>query len=182
VAVGERVIGNLEEAGQPIESYFSFSGNPTGITQVMLKLLLKIEEWRSEEDVNQIILFYNRPISRSSFKPQLIYLYPLDMKWLNKLSEKIWPSRSLPTFSMSSDRLFSSLVRHYLFFSLYRAFVESLASENASRLASMQMAEKNLEEHLSELQIQFNRQRQASITSELLDIVTGFEALTGVPK
>jgi F-type H+-transporting ATPase subunit gamma len=40
------------------------------------------------------------------------------------------------------------------------------------------VAEKNLEEHLSDLQIQFNRQRQAAITSELLDIMTGFEALT----
>jgi F-type H+-transporting ATPase subunit gamma len=182
LAVGERVIGSLEEAGQPIESHFSFSGNPAGITQVMLELLLKIEEWRSEEDVDQIIIFYNGPISGSSFRPRMIYLYPLDMNWLNRLSEEEWPSRSLPTFSMNSDRLFSSLVRHYLFFSLYRAFIESLASENASRLASMQMAEKNLEEHLSELQIQFNRQRQAAITSELLDIITGFEALTGVPN
>jgi F0F1-type ATP synthase, gamma subunit len=70
-------------------------------------------------------------------------------------------------------------VRHYLFFSLYRAFVESLASENASRLASMQMAEKNIEEHLNELSAQFHRRRQSAITSELLDVVTGFEAITG---
>jgi F-type H+-transporting ATPase subunit gamma len=182
VAVGERVVGSLDEAGLPIEAYFSFSGNPDGITQVMLELLVKIEEWRSEGEIDQIILFFNEPISSSSFKPRMIYLYPLDMNWLNRLSEETWPSRSLPTFSMNSDKLFSSLVRNYLFFSLYRAFIESLASENASRLASMQMAEKNLEEHLSELQIQFNRQRQAAITSELLDIITGFEALTGVPN
>ncbi len=95
------------------------------------------------------------------------------------LAEKKWPCRTLPTFSMDVDKLFSSLVRHYLFFSLYRAFVESLASENASRLASMQMAEKNIEEHLYELNVQFHRQRQTAITSELLDVVTGFEAITG---
>jgi F-type H+-transporting ATPase subunit gamma len=80
---------------------------------------------------------------------------------------------------MDWDQLFSSLIRQYLFFSLYRAFVESLASENASRLSSMQVAEKNIEERLKELNTQFHSQRQASITMELLDIVTGFEALTG---
>ena len=79
---------------------------------------------------------------------------------------------------MDVDQLFSSLVRQYLFFTLYRAFVEFLASDNASRLLSMQAAEKNIEEHLNDLNVQFHRQRQAAITSELLDVVTGFEALT----
>jgi F-type H+-transporting ATPase subunit gamma len=52
-----------------------------------------------------------------------------------------------------------------------------LASENASRLASMQGAEKNIEEMLSGLKTYFQQQRQMCITEELLDIVAGFEAL-----
>jgi len=63
------------------------------------------------------------------------------------------------------------------FISLFRAFAESLASENASRLASMQGAERNIQEQLSELTMQYHQQRQMSITEELLDIVSGFEAL-----
>jgi len=78
---------------------------------------------------------------------------------------------------MDWDRLFSSLIHEYLFVSLYRAFAESLESENASRLASMQGAEKNIEEMLSGLKTHFQQQRQMSITGELLDIVAGFEAL-----
>jgi F-type H+-transporting ATPase subunit gamma len=109
----------------------------------------------------------------------MAYLFPLDIKWLNSLAEKKWPSHTLPTFSMNVDQLFSSLLRQYFFFSLYRAFIESLASENASRLMSMQAAEKNIGEHLDDLNVQFHRQRQAVITSELLDVMTGFEALTG---
>jgi len=61
--------------------------------------------------------------------------------------------------------------------SLYRAFAESLASENASRLASMQNAEKNIEEQLQDLNVQYHRTRQMTITEELLDIVAGFEAM-----
>ena len=53
----------------------------------------------------------------------------------------------------------------------------AMASENASRLTAMQKAEENIEERLDNLNAQFNRQRQNSITEELLDIVAGFEAL-----
>ena len=66
--------------------------------------------------------------------------------------------------------------------SLYRAFADSLASENASRLAAMQSAEKNIEERLEELFGQFHRQRQSTITEELLDIVCGFEAMGGAKQ
>ncbi len=78
---------------------------------------------------------------------------------------------------MDWERLFSALIRQYLFVSLFRGFAESLASENASRLASMQGAERNIEEWLGELNTRFHQQRQMSITEELLDIVAGFEAL-----
>lgn len=179
VAVGERVVPRLEEAGQPTEAHFSFYGDHLGITQVMLDVLVKIEEWQSERRVDQIMLFYNRSVSGAAYVPNMAKLFPLDLEWLNGLAEKKWPSRTLPTYSMDVDQLFSSLVRQYLFFTLYRAFVESLASENASRLLSMQAAEKNIEEHLNDLNVRFHKQRQEAITSELLDVVTGFEALTG---
>ncbi len=179
LALGERVIARLEEAGQQVEQRFSFFGNHAGITQVMQQVLMKIEEWRLKREIEQVVLFYNRPISGASYRPDMLYLLPLDLEWLQNLAKKEWHSRTLPAFTMDWDQLFSSLIRQYLFFSLYRAFVESLASENASRLSSMQAAEKNIEERLKELNTQFHSQRQASITMELLDIVTGFEALTG---
>lgn len=179
LAVGERVIPRLEEAGQPIETHFSFFGNHLDITQVMLDVLVTLEEWRTKKGIDRIILFYNRSVSSAMFSPHMANLFPPEMSWLGSLAEKKWPSQSVPTFSMDGNQLLSSLIRQYLFFSLYRAFVESLASENASRLQSMQMAEKNIEEHLNELNMHFHRQRQTAITSELLDVVTGFEAITG---
>lgn len=177
LVVGERVIARLEEAGQNIEERFSFFGNHLGITQVILQVLIKVEEWRLKREIDQIVLFYNRSVSGASFRPQMQYLLPLDMEWLQSLEEKKWPSRTLPTFTMDWDQLFSTLIRQYLFFSLHSAFVESLASENSSRLLSMQVAEKNIEERLNELNTQFHSIRQDSITSELLDIMTGYEAI-----
>lgn len=70
-----------------------------------------------------------------------------------------------------------SLIREYLFISLFRACAESLASENASRLAAMQRAEKNIDELLESLHGSFHRLRQSSIDEELFDVVSGYEAL-----
>ena len=69
-----------------------------------------------------------------------------------------------------------ALIHEYLFVSLFKACAESLASENASRLAAMQRAEKNIGELLDGLHRTFNRQRQSSIDEEMFDVISGFEA------
>ena len=79
-------------------------------------------------------------------------------------------------FTMDPAALFAALARQHLFVTLYRATAESLASEHASRLVAMQTAEKNIEEHLTETTAAYRRKRQEAITSELLEIVAGFEA------
>jgi F-type H+-transporting ATPase subunit gamma len=178
MTLGDRVISQLEEEGEIVEERFSYFGNQSGITQIILQVLTKIEEWRTESEIERIVLFYNMPISGSSYRPHMLYLLPLDKEWFEGLAKRKCVSRSIPTFTMDWNDLFSSLIRQYLFFSLYRALIESLASENASRLASMQKAEKNIGERLNELHIQYHNLRQDSITRELLDVVTGFEALT----
>ena len=61
---------------------------------------------------------------------------------------------------------------------MFAAFAESLASENAARLASMQVAERNIEDRLKGLTSEFHQSRQASVSSELLDIISASEALT----
>ena len=71
-----------------------------------------------------------------------------------------------------------ALIREYLFVSLFQACAESLASENASRPAGMQRAEKNIDGLLDDLSRSFAQLRQNSIDEELFDLVAGFEALT----
>ena len=79
---------------------------------------------------------------------------------------------------MDTEALFAALVRQHLFMGLFHTGAESAASEHATRLAAMQAAERNIEDHLTEMNTAFRRLRQASITEELLDVVAGFEALS----
>jgi F-type H+-transporting ATPase subunit gamma len=104
---------------------------------------------------------------------------PVDNKWINGLKAKRWPSKVIPMFTMDEAQLLQALIREYLFVSLFRAFAESLASENASRLASMQVAERNIDDRLRALTSESRQLRQDSITAELLDIIASFEALRG---
>ena len=101
------------------------------------------------------------------------------MSNFNYKREKPWTSRSLPQFSLPAEKLLSSLVRQQMFIKLFSACAESLAGEHASRLMSMQVAEKNIQERLETLTANYRQQRQGQITEELLDVVSGFEALRG---
>ncbi len=95
------------------------------------------------------------------------------------LAEIAWPTANLPEVVGGDAATLPALIREYLFISLFRACAESLASENASRLAAMQRAEKNIDELLAQLHAAFHRVRQTGIDEELFDVVSGFEALTG---
>ncbi len=179
LAVGVRVAGRLEDAGLPPEATLSVPGSTTAIGPSAQEILLHIDAWNNEHRIDAVLLGFCRHESGASYRPEIQQLLPVDSQWLAELEESPWPTKMLPMFTMDRGELLSALIRQYLFVSLHRAFAESLASENASRLASMQNAERNIAEQLDELTATYHQRRQMSVTEELLDIVSGFEALGG---
>ena len=126
--------------------------------------------------------------STTSRNPERIYepvgrrLLPLDHVWQSKLAASAWPTRTLPERVGGLAHALEAFIREYLFVLLFQACAESLASENASRLAAMQRAEKNIEEILEDLNRTFHRVRQESIDEELFDVISGYEALSKEPR
>jgi F-type H+-transporting ATPase subunit gamma len=176
--LGDRISEPLKDIGISTNYKLDFPNFRYHLDGTIQDVLLIIEKWRFQKNVSHIYLFYNRPTSGSSFKPGYFQLFPLNPDWLKQLTTIAWPSRSIPLYTIPSDTLFNLIIRQYFYISLYKAFIESMASENASRLLAMRKAEQNIEEQLEELGALFNKQRQDSITEELLDIVAGFEALS----
>jgi F-type H+-transporting ATPase subunit gamma len=177
IAVGVRTADILEDSGQKVFEILTTPGSTAGITSMVQDITLLLENWRFKIAVERMHLYYSEYVSGAIYRPRTLKLIPVDHQWLVGLRREKWASRTLPTFTMDWNRIFRALIREYLFVSIYRAFANSLASENASRLAAMQSAEKNIEERLEELSVHFHRQRQMTITEELLDIVAGFEVL-----
>ena len=173
--IGEQVVSRLSAAGAAMPEQFNMPSSISAITPFTQLLLETIDARRRQEGSVRVLLFYNRPHA-GGFSPQSEILLPVDLKRLRQASVA-WQSRSLPTYSMASEQLLSALLRQYFFVSLYRACALSLAAENTSRLAAMQAAEKNINERLDQLKTLFQQERQAAITEELLDIISGFKAV-----
>jgi F-type H+-transporting ATPase subunit gamma len=179
LGVGARAVARLTEADQPAQDGGGVPATAAAIPAAVQRVLLTLDAWRARQRIDQVWLFYHRPLSNAASRPHGERLMPIDARRLRRHQAPAWPSRSLPAFSMEPGPLVSALVQQHVFASLCRAFAESLASENASRLASMQAAERNIDEHLEALNTRYHEQRQNAITGELLDIVSGFEALSG---
>lgn len=178
LVVGARVMGRLEDAGCSVGGRFPMPSSIAGIFPAVNDVLLAVEELRFRNGVEQFLVIHHRPSPPAGSRPGKMQLLPVERAWLERLAARNWISRTVPMFTMDWRRLFSALIRQHLFVALYRAFAESMASENASRLASMHAAEKNIQDHLGRLALDYHRGRQQSITEELLDIVAGFETLT----
>jgi F-type H+-transporting ATPase subunit gamma len=177
-AVGERVHARLVDAGLPLIGLFTVPNSVKAITPLVGRILLERETHHSQGEVTELHLFYNRPTSGAGYVPVSQRLLPLDEDWRRKLAELPWPTGNLPEVMGGGTATLRGLIREYLFVSLFRACAESLASENASRLAAMQRADKNINELLEDLNGKFHRLRQSGIDEELFDVISGFEALS----
>jgi F-type H+-transporting ATPase subunit gamma len=176
-AVGARVQSRLAEIRLQPMAGFTLPNSIHAITPLVGQILIELEAQREQGLIEQVYLFHNRPKTGSIYTPTNQQLLPLDETWLHHLAEIRWPTQNLPEVMNRRERTLRALVREYLFVTLFRACAESLASENASRLAAMQRAEKNIDELRKDLNRIYHRLRQSGIDEELFDVIFGFEAL-----
>jgi F-type H+-transporting ATPase subunit gamma len=177
-AVGERVHERLAGAGLPPMGLFTVPNSVRAIPRLVGRILVESEARQSGGEIAELHLFYNRPTSGAVYEPVSQRLLPLDEVWRRQLAALPWPTKTVPEVIGGGTATLREFIRGYLFVSLFRACAESLASENASRLAAMQRADKNIDELLEDLNRTFHRLRQNGIDEELFDVVSGFEALT----
>jgi len=176
-AVGERVHTRLADAGLAMTGLFAVPNSVKGIAPLVSQIQIESEGRRAEGEYARVYVFHQRPQSGSLCEPVSQRLLPLDAPWQQSLATGRWPTGNLPQVVGGSAVTLRMLIREYLFISLFRACAESLASENASRLAAMERAERNIDELSEDLNRRFHRLRQSSIDEELFDVISGFEAL-----
>ncbi|OQX05450.1 MAG: F0F1 ATP synthase subunit gamma [Thiothrix lacustris] len=175
--VGERMRDRLEDAALPLTGLFNVPNSVSAVTALIGQLVVATEAAREHGKISGLYLFHNRPGAVSGhYEPVSQRLLPLDAVWQRKLLAQPWLTDKLPEPLGSSPKTLAALIREYIFVSLFRACAESLASENASRLATMQRAEKNIGEMLEELTHSYHQLRQEGIDAELFDIVAGFDS------
>lgn len=175
--VGERVGSRLADAGLTSEKNFNLPNSINAITPLVGQILIEIEAQRENGVIDEVYVFHHRPASGSIYTPVCQQLLPLDAAMQHELTDIHWPTKCLPQVLNAQSVTLNAFIREYLFVTLFRACAESLASENASRLAAMQRAEKNIGELQEDLTRTYHRLRQGDIDEELFDVISGFEAL-----
>ena len=126
--------------------------------------------------MRELYVFHNRPQSGALYEPVSQRLLPLDAHG-DKAGRSPLADQNLPEVMGGGTGTLRALIREYLFISLFRACAESLASENASRLAAMQRADKNIDDaggpprYVPPLAPE--RHRRGAF-----DVISGFEALS----
>lgn len=175
-AVGERVHARLLDAGLQVTGLFSVPSSVNAIAPLIGQIQIETEVHQLTGDFASIYVFHNRPQSGVLYQPVSQRLLPLDTQWQQNLAKIRWPTNNLPEVMHGTDTL-RALIQEYLFISLFRACAESLSSENVSRLAAMERADRNIDELLENLHGTFHRLRQSSIDEELFDVISGYEAL-----
>lgn len=176
-AVGERVYSRLTDSGVVPAGLFAVPNSVQAITPLVGQIQLRSASYQAGGGPAQLYLFHNRPTSVPLFEPVSQRILPLDQEWREGLVRLPWPTRTLPEVMGRGTTTVTALIREYLFITLFRACAESLASENASRLAAMQRAETNIGELLETLVSKYHQLRQSGIDEELFDVVAGYEAL-----
>lgn len=176
-AVGERVHLLLSDMGNNTTNLFPVPTSVSAITPLVGQILAISEAGHEKGKMKEVYIFHNQPKPGAGYIPVCQRLLPLDEKWRQTIAEFTWPTKKPPQVAGGIKPTLLALIHEYLFASLFKACAESLASENASRLAAMQRAKKNIEELLDGLSHKFHRLRQSTIDEELFDVISGFEAL-----
>ena len=130
-------------------------------------------------EVDSIQLVYNEFKSAMTQKVTVEPLFPLALAKPveNKGEEAVVVNKDEFLFEPNKEALLERLVPMYVEISLLRSLYESMASELGARMTAMDSATKNAAEVIAQLTLQYNRARQAAITTELMEIIGGAEAL-----
>jgi F-type H+-transporting ATPase subunit gamma len=130
-------------------------------------------------EADEVGVLFTRFHTMMTQRPEYLTLLPLPRK---KEDEALLPGGAPGPagdyiFEPSRDQLLETLLPRHIEVRLYWAMLESLTSEFAARMTAMDSATSNAKEMIDRLTLTYNRARQAAITKELMDIVSGAEAL-----
>jgi len=174
----------LRAAGRKGVDYFSFQG---------LTLEQKVSDLSSAPEYDRAAEFIHAVVEdfRNEVTDKVVVVYN---GFLNMLTQEIRVRELLPvslesveikdTDSMlniepedDEDEVLNELTEKYIDFNMYYALIDSLAAEHSARMQAMEAATKNAKEKVNSLTVEYNKARQAAITTELIEIISGVEAL-----
>jgi F-type H+-transporting ATPase subunit gamma len=160
---------------ESLGEYLYISEKPTfADAQDIARKALKLY---TDEKVDEIKLVYTRLVSTIAQEPHMLKLLPVEMPEEEAKEDGDDEMKEFVSYEPSAEAVLSYVIPKYMESTLFGALVESAASEQAARRMAMENASDNADDMIATLSLTYNQARQAAITQEISEIVSGAEAL-----
>jgi F-type H+-transporting ATPase subunit gamma len=169
--VGSKAVAFFRRLGLPVAATATQLGDKPEITQLIGVMKVMLDQYRNGE-IDRLLLAHNLFVNTMSQKGEVSQLLPVQPTDKSELQEH-WDY----IYEPSASELLDALLMRYLESQVYQGAVENVACEMAARMVAMKSATDNAGNLISELQLIYNKARQAAITTELSEIVGGAAAV-----
>ena len=170
--VGSKASSFFQRMGGDVIAQTSQLGDKPKVEQVLGLIKSTIDSF-IKNDIDEVHLVYNKFINTVSQEPTVQKILPINTEEKNEDYDYYWDYLYEP----DAETVLESLFTRYIESLVYRGLVENLACEQASRMVAMKAASDNATDLIAELQLIYNKNRQAAITQEISEIISGAAAL-----
>jgi len=175
MTVGKKASSFYKKTDLDIVASFEDLNSNDRQLQVSEEIKNKIMELFENNEIDEVSILFNKFVSAISQEPTYQSLIPLSNDETSK--EESEANNSVFEFEPDKNELLEYLVPRNFLTQIYRSVLESSASEHAARMTSMDNATRNAGDMIDRLTLTYNRTRQAFITKELIEIISGAEAV-----
>ena len=173
VAIGNKGLGFFSRAGAKVVSHVTHLGDTPHLEQLIGPLKVQLDAFTSGE-VDAVYLCYNKFINTMKQEPQLLQLLPLTDDRLERTDpDHDWDY----VYEPDAATVLDDLLLRYVESVIYQAVAENMSCEQSARMVAMKAASDNAKKVIDDLQLTYNKARQAGITKELSEIVGGAAAV-----
>jgi len=169
--IGTKAVSFFRRLAMPIAATATHLGDRPQISQLIGTVKVMLDKYRNGE-IDRLVLVHNVFVNTMSQKGTVSQLLPVEATDADKLQER-WDYLYEP----SAEELLDGILMRYVESQVYQGAVENVASEMAARMVAMKSATDNAGNLIAELQLIYNKARQAAITTELSEIVGGAAAV-----
>ncbi len=170
--IGSKSSSFFQRIGGDVIAQTSQLGDKPKIEQVLGLIKSTIDKFINK-DVDEVYVVYNKFVNTVSQDPVLQRILPIQVEEKNIDYDYYWDYLYEP----DAESVLESLFNRYIESLVYRGIAENLACEQASRMVAMKAASDNATDLIAELQLIYNKNRQAAITQEISEIISGAAAL-----
>ena len=170
--VGNKASSFFQRVGGDVIAQTTHLGDKPTVEQILGMITKTIDNYL-EKNFDEVYIVYNTFVNTVSQTPNLKKILPIVIEEKIETYDHYWDYLYEP----DAEEVLESLFTRYIESLVYRAVVENLACEQASRMVAMKAASDNATDLIAELQLIYNKNRQAAITQEISEIISGAAAL-----